>query len=300
WLVDGASAIASRLGVSSLFIGLTVVAFGTSLPEFFVNITSAVQGSDGVAFGNVVGSNLANTLLILGIVTVLHPPKLAHSTIWKEIPFSVLAALALFVLSNDFLFDGADTIHLTRTDGLVLLLFMAIFLYYLVGMALADRSIVQEPPEGSLSPTKALGLCLLGVVMLYFGGTWTVEGATGIARAFGMSEFMIAATIVAFGTSLPELLTSIKAARKKSTDIAVGNIIGSNIFNVFWVLGLTAVILPLRLPEGINADLGVLILASLFLFMFLFVGTKHELKRWQGWMFLSGYAGYITFLIVRG
>jgi cation:H+ antiporter len=300
WLVEGASSLASRLGVSKLFIGLTVVAFGTSLPEFFVNVVSAAKGSDGVAFGNVIGSNLANILLILGLTAVIHPPKLGHSTVWKEIPFSLLAAVAVFILANDMMFDGIDNIFLTRSDGMILLLFMAIFMYYLVNMAMKDMAAGGERADATMSPAKGVGLSLLGVALLYLGGDWTVQGATQIARTMGMSEYMIAATIVALGTSLPELVTSVKAALSKNTDLAVGNIIGSNIFNVFWVLGITAVILPLRLPGGINADLGVLIIASLLLFMFLFVGRRHEFQRWQGWLFLSGYAGYITFLIVRG
>jgi cation:H+ antiporter len=306
WLVNGASAIAMRLGVSPLFIGLTIVAFGTSLPEFFVNVISAVRGSTGVAMGNVVGSNLANILLILGLMAVINPPKLGHSTVWKEIPFSLLGTLALFVLVNDQLIDGIPVLALTRGDGLILMLFMAIFLHYLVSLALKDREGKGKEMEdhveedARLPAGKAVLISVVGVLLLYFGGDWTVRGAMSIARALGMSDYLIAATIVALGTSLPELVTSVKAALRNHTDIAVGNIIGSNIFNIFWVLGITAVIMPIQLPVGLNVDLGVLITASVLLFFFLFVGKKHEFKRWQGWMFLAGYAGYITFLILRG
>jgi cation:H+ antiporter len=300
WLVDGAVAIARKFGLSSLFIGLTIVAFGTSLPELFVNLVSAFRGSSEVALGNIVGSNLANTLLILGVMAIIHPPKLGYSTVWKEIPFSLLAAIALFILANDMLIDGVGIIFLTRTDGLMLLLFMAIFMYYLVSMALKDQQTLRDEPPTDEKLWKSAGLVLVGVVFLYFGGDWTVRGAVEIAATLGMSDYLIAATIIAIGTSLPELVTSVKAALRKNTDIAVGNLVGSNIFNVFFVLGVTASILPLRLPPGINFDLTVLIGASLLLFMFLFVGRLHEFKRWQGWLFVLGYATYLTFIIVRG
>jgi cation:H+ antiporter len=311
-LVDGASAIASRLGVSPLFIGLTVVAFGTSLPEFFVNVVSAMRGSTDVALGNVVGSNLANILLILGITAVISPPKLAHSTVWKEIPFSLLAALAILVLANDFLIDGIATFVITRSDGVILLLFMTIFMHYLVSMALRGNGNGMEnsgvegsgpetlPASAATSQGRSVALVLLGAALLYVGGDWTVRGATAIARDLGLSDFLIAATIIAVGTSLPELVTSVKAAVRKNTDLAVGNVIGSNIFNIFWILGITAVIQPIELPAGINLDLSVLVGASLLLFLFLFVGRRHEFKRWQGWTFLVGYALYMGFIIVRG
>jgi cation:H+ antiporter len=300
WLVSGASAIANRFGVSPLFVGLTVVAFGTSLPEFFVNIISAYRGSTALALGNVVGSNLANILLILGLTAVICAPRLAHSTVWKEIPFSLLGALALFVLANDRLIDGIPILSLTRTDGIVLLLFMTVFLHYLVSMALKDKESIPLPEASVMSSRRGSLLVAVGAALLFLGGEATVQGASAIARGLGWSEFLIAATIVAIGTSLPELVTSVKAALSNRTELAVGNLIGSNILNVFWVLGVTAVVMPIELPANINADLLVLVGASLLLFLFLFVGRRHEFQRWQGWLFLAGYACYLGFLIWRG
>jgi cation:H+ antiporter len=300
WLVDGASALAKSLGVSTLVIGLSVVALGTSLPELVVNGISAFQGSTGLALGNVIGSNLANTLLILGIAALIFPPKLARSTIWQEIPFSLLAAVAALVLVSDQMIDGSGVSRLTRSDGIILLLFLSIFVYYLAGMAVKGNA-EDEPDAGKvMRKSKAFALVFAGIVGLYFGGSWTVQGAVTIAKSLGMSEFLISATVIAIGTSLPELVTSVRAAMAKQSDLAVGNIVGSNIFNIFGILGVTALIRPVDLPKGAFVDLVFLALVSVFLFVALFLGTKHRLGRVEGGIFVALYVGYMAFIIARG
>jgi cation:H+ antiporter len=297
YLVEGASALAGRLGVSKLVIGLTVVAFGTSMPELVVNVIAASGGSGDVALGTIIGSNLSNILLIFGIVAIIHPPKMQHSTVWKEIPFSLLAVLVLFVLANDFLIDGVEVFSLTRSDGLIMLFFFMIFLYYLFAMFQGGKS---EKAKVGMSGMKMAALIILGMAGLYLGGQWTVEGAVFIARSLSISEFTISAIIVALGTSLPELVTSVRAAMRKDADLAVGNIVGSNIFNIFLVLGLTSIISPIAIPSFVNADIAFLAFASALLFSFMFIGRKYLLEKWEAVIFLLFYAGYLAMLLVRG
>jgi cation:H+ antiporter len=300
WLVDGASGLARSVGISNLVVGLTVVAFGTSLPELIVNSIAAINGSTGLALGNVIGSNLANTLLILGAAALIFPPKLAKSTVWKEIPFSLLAALVALVMVSDVLLDAASEATVARTEGIILLLFLAIFLYYLAGLAIQDAQEGRLDEDEERMPwVKALVLIVVGAAGLYLGGTWTVEGAVTIARSLGMTEFLISATIIAIGTSLPELVTSVKAALRKESDIAVGNVVGSNIFNIFGVLGVTAIIRPVEVPRGAAIDLLFLAAVSVFLFVTMFLGAKHKLGRVEGGLFIALYIGYLAFMIFR-
>lgn len=302
YLIDGASALAQRFRIPSLIIGLTVVAVGTSLPEFVINLLSAIRGSTGIAFGNVVGSNIANTLLILGVAALIYPPKLQHSTVWREIPFSLLAALVLFAISNlppiGLSPQGA---FLSRADGLVLWSFLIAFIYYLYRSTVQSRAdLVDERMEIETLPSNKITLFIIaGIISLYLGGSWTVNGAVAIARGFGISEFLISATVIAFGTSLPELITSTKAAYRKDSDLAVGNVVGSNILNIFFVLGTTALITPVAIPGTINIDSAFMIISSLLLFVFMFIGQKHTLSRWQGAIFVTGYIGYILLAIAR-
>lgn len=302
WLVDGASSLAKKLGVPALVIGLTIVAFGTSMPELIVSLLGAFSGETGVAFGNVIGSNIANLLLILGIAALISPPKLQNSTIWKEIPFSLLAAFVLLIIANDLLIDGIDIASLTRVDGIILILFFVIFIYYVFEVARSKRN-KNKKSELEIEPrnlTKIAVLIIAGVVGLFLGGRWTVDGAVSIAQALGVSDFLIAATVVAVGTSLPELVTSIRAAFKKNFDMAVGNVVGSNIFNVFWILGATALVAPIEIPTAINFDIIFLALITLLFFLFMFVGERHRLDRWQAILFLLLYGGYLAFIIARG
>ena len=301
-LVDGASSLAKKLGVPSLAIGLTVVAFGTSMPEFIVNLFSALNGVTDVAVGNVIGSNIANILLVLGSMALIRPVKVHRSTVWKEIPFSLFAALILFVLSNDLLIDKLSFSLLTRTDGIVMVSFFAIFLYYVFEVAKEKKREMEDKKLEikTYSSFTIVSMLFFGIFGLFLGGKWVVEGAVKIASQLGVSEFLISATLVALGTSLPELVTSLVAVIKRDVDIAVGGIVGSNIFNIFWILGVTSLITPISLPEFINFDIMFLIFSTLALFLFTFIGKKHELDRWSGVVFLAFYVAYILFIVSRG
>lgn len=299
-LVDGASSIAKKLNVSDLVIGLTVVAFGTSTPELFVNVFASIQGNTEIAIGNILGSNIANILLILGISAIIFPLVVQSTTVWKEIPFSLLAALVMGILANDMLIDQKGFSELTRGDGLILIGFFIIFMYYIFSITKKSGNKKQEDNFKQLSNLKSVSFIILGLTGLALGGNWIVNGAVEIAGYFGVSQALIGLTVVAVGTSLPELATSVVAAYKKNTDIAIGNVVGSNIFNIFWVLGISAVIKPLPFQPASNADIMMTILASILLFAFLFVGKKQVLQKWQGVIFLLVYAGYTVFLIMRG
>ena len=299
-LVDGASAMARRLHVSDLVIGLTVVAFGTSTPELFVNVIASAKGNAGLAIGNILGSNIANILLILGVASVIYPLKVTKGTVWKEIPFSLLAALVLGIMVNDQLIDQKKCSALSRIDGLIFLSFFSIFIYYSYSIAGAIEGVTQRVQGEETSTAKSLFLVGAGLVALTLGGKWIVDGAVVIAKNFGMSESLIGLTIVAVGTSLPELATSAIAAHRRNAEIAVGNVVGSNIFNIFFVLGISSIIKPLPFNVKDNLDIGVVILASLLLFLFMFTGKKRSLDRWEGMVFLVLYAVYIIFLFVTG
>ncbi|KKW33051.1 MAG: Na+/Ca+ antiporter, CaCA family [Candidatus Uhrbacteria bacterium GW2011_GWA2_52_8d] len=298
YLVNGASSLARRLGVPALVIGLTVVAFGTSAPELFVNVIAALNGSTDIAIGNVLGSNLANILVILGITAIVAPLTLQSSTVWKEIPFSLLAAILVLVLGADMFFDGASQGLLGRIDGIVLLSFFVIFLVYTFG--------IREPGEKLDSKIEQVPLwkstlyILGGLVALVLGGQFVVTGATAIALVLGISENLIGLTIVAVGTSLPELVSSIVAARKGHQDIAIGNVVGSNIFNIFFVLGATSMITPLPFNTPNMIDGFAVVIATFLMFFLLFVGRRHTFYRMEGALFILMYVGYLTFAIVRG
>jgi len=300
WLVDGASIVAKKMNVSDLVIGLTVVAFGTSAPELIVSVLSSIGGNSDIAVANVVGSNIANIFLILGLSAIVYPLIVTKGTVWKEIPLSLLAISLVGIMASDFLIDGLSFSALTRIDGLVLLSFFVIFVYYTFGLAKNNF----DQPDEVIKPTKSLSVSLLmivgGLIGLVVGGKLVVDNAVMIAQSLRVSSSLIGLTIVAVGTSLPELATSVIAACKKNCDIAVGNVVGSNIFNVFMVLGLSAVINPLTInPNGL-IDISVGVLASLLLFIFMFVGKKRILQRWQGALFVIIYFCYISYLIYRG
>ena len=301
FLIEGSSALATKFGVSQLVIGLTIVSFGTSMPELVVNMAAVMEGTGDIALGTIIGSNISNIFLILGLTAVFFPPRIEHSTVWKEIPFSLLAVIVLFILTNEFLIDGFEVFSLARTDGLLMLCFFTIFIYYMFSMFKNRNNNNPESKELiKMKSHKIIFLILAGFLGLYFGGRWTVDGAVFIAGNFGLSEFMVSATIIAIGTSLPELVTSIKAAMKKNVDLAVGNVVGSNIFNIFLILGITATVSPLPIPDFLNMDIGFLFSATALLFLFMFIGEKRKLEKWQGCLFVLFYLTYITFLILRG
>jgi len=295
-LVDGAASIAKKFNISSIVIGLTIVAFGTSAPEFVVNIFASVKGNSEIAIGNILGSNIANIFLILGVAAVIHPIVAKENTAWKEIPLSLLAAIILGVLANDALIDGGSFSGLTRIDGIVLLAFFIIFMHYTFGISevTGDEENINIK---ILSNGKALIFILAGLAGLVLGGKWIVDGAVKIAELFDVSQSLIGLTVVAIGTSLPELATSAIAAYKKQSDIAIGNVIGSNIFNTFWILGVSAVIRPLPFLRDSNPDILMSIFASALLFAILFIGKRHIVERWQGYLMIAIYTGYIVFLV---
>jgi len=298
WIVDSASSIAKRLGVSSLVIGLTVVALGTTLPELVVNLFAAFSGSNEVIFGNVIGSYIANILLVLGIIIMVGRVRIARETVWEEIPFAFLAVFVLFVLTGNLINGGKE--FLTRNDGLILLSLFFIFLYYIFQMTKDKRKSFDVSMIVDRKAWKIVSKLVAGVVGIYFGGKWVVNGAVSIAELWGMSEYLISATIIAVGTSLPELVVGIVAVMKKNVDLAVGNIIGANVFNICWVLGIVPLIAPLAIPAYIGFDIGIMFLATLLLFIFVFVGKKGELSKTEGIVFLLFYGLYLWFAIWRG
>ncbi len=299
-LVDGASSIARRAHVSDLVIGLTVVAFGTSSPELFVNIISSLKGNTDIAIANVLGSNIANILLILGIASIIHPLSVSKGTVWKEIPLCLLAALLAGILVNDQWIDGAASSILTRIDGLVFLAFFSIFLYYSFSIAKTIEGMEEHIPSKQYSLLKSVGLVLLGLVGLILGGKWIVDGAVHMALRLGLSQSLVGVTVVAIGTSLPELATSAVAAARKNVEIAVGNVVGSNIFNVFFVLGISSVIKPMPFSLRNNMDIGVGVLAGLLLFICMFTGQRRSLDRWEGAVLVGLYLCYMAVVVIMG
>lgn len=295
-LVEGSASIAKKLNISSIVIGLTIVAFGTSAPEFIVNIFASVQGNTEIAIGNIIGSNIVNILLILGVSSIIYPLATQENTVWKEIPLSLLAAILLGVMVNDTLIDGGTFSGLTRIDGIVFLAFFIIFLYYTFGISkVSGENTDLEIKE--MSYMKSSFYVAGGLLGLIFGGKWIVDGAIKIAEGFNVSQSLIGLTVVAIGTSLPELATSAVAAYKKQSDIAIGNVVGSNIFNIFWILGFSSVINPLPFSKDSAIDVIMTIVASLILFIIMFIGRKHTVERWQGVIMILIYIGYVAYLI---
>lgn len=293
WLVDGASALARKHKISELAIGLTIVAFGTSMPELVVNSFAAYQSHADIAFGNIIGSNIFNLFAILGIAGLITPLIVQSSTVWKEIPFSFLAALLLFLLSNSIFSENQV---LSRIDGVILLISFCFFLYY-VFWQLKSENIQIEVNKKEFSNLRIWMFILLGLTLLIAGGKLVVTNSVRIAEFLGISQTIIGLTIVAAGTSLPELATSVVAAIKKNNDIAVGNIIGSNIFNIFFILGVSSLIRPLEFNLNFNRDLYLLGLGTILLFIAMFSGKKKKLDRWEAGILLLTYIGYTILLI---
>ncbi|EDL63892.1 calcium/sodium antiporter [Bacillus sp. SG-1] len=299
FFVEGSSKIAQALKVSPLLIGLTIVAFGTSSPEATVSIAAALEGSAGVAIGNVVGSNIFNITLVVGLTAVLNPLKVESETIRKEIPFTLLASIALVILISDTGLQLLSENFITRGDGFILLLFFAVFLYYIFEVAKKSREKLNDEgttPE-SISWGKNILLTVGGLAAIIFGGDIVVDNATEIALSFGMSETLVGLTIVAVGTSLPELITSVTAAVKKQGEIAIGNIVGSNIFNILFVLGTASVISPLAVDDKIFFDaLLMIILTGILL---IFSRTNFRVGKYEGIFLIVAYILYAVFIILR-
>ena len=281
-LVDGASVIAKRFNIPNIVIGLTIVAFGTSAPELVVNVISALNGKTAITLGNVIGSNVINILVILGITAIIYPLTVARNTVKFEIPIALFASILTYVLAK----NGV----LSKIDGFILLGFFILFLMYNAYLTVMNREESELEVKNYTLPI-ATGVTILGFILLVFGGKFIVDSAVDLARNFGISERVISVTVVSLGTSLPELATSVVAAFKKNTDIAIGNVVGSNIFNTFFILGVSAVITPIDVPTTAFIDLILNMGASILLLAF--VLRNYRLNRIHGLLFLTVYSTYL-------
>lgn len=300
FFVDGASAIAKAFHIPSIVIGLTIVSFGTSLPELAVSVTSAIQGVEGIAIGNVVGSNIVNLMLVAGCAAAISPMEMGKSLMKKDFPFSILITAALFLMFADKIFDPeAARDIISRADGIMLLLFFVIFMYSTVSYSLANQTeeTCQNPEEKKPPVAKSVLVTAAGLAGVIAGGQMVVKSATYIAKAAGMSDTLIGLTVVAFGTSLPELITSIIAAKKGENDIAMGNVIGSNIFNILFILGVSATIRPLAVDSACICDTVILIAFSAL--VWLMARPKYRLNRACGIAMILLYAAYDAFVFLR-
>lgn len=304
--LDGSVSLSKKLKIPSIIIGLTVVAFGTSAPEFFVSVISATKGSGEIAIGNVVGSNIANILLILGVGAIILPLKASSKVIIREIPFMFLTAISLWFLGDDLFFSGNKELMITKGDSLILILFFLIFLYYLIFDALKSQNEKRLEEEfEEIEEAKILNsnilifLSIVGSIMLLaIGGDLVVKNAVNIATSLGVSTTLAGLTIVAIGTSLPELVTTVIAVKKKETDVAIGNIVGSNIFNILFVLGVSGVITNLTLDPKMITDIIIMLIVSFLLFIATL--TENKISRVEGIFFLILFIGYMSYIINRG
>ncbi|MFO7897051.1 MAG: sodium:calcium antiporter [Candidatus Cloacimonadales bacterium] len=291
FLVDGASSLAKKFGISELAIGLTIIAFGTSAPELIVNIFASTGGHHGITFGNILGSNIFNILVVLGVSGLIAPLVIKKNTIIKEMPFLIFATLATFALA----WWGNV---LSRWDGIILILLLLSFFYYIIGILKVNP--VQDEDIKIFSTGQTILMMVVGIIGLFFGGKLVVDNSVKIAEMLNVSEKMIGLTIVALGTSLPELVTSIVAVRKGRFDLAIGNVIGSNLFNLLLVLGVTALIHPVAYDLSLNADFTILLTITIILFLSMLTGVKNRISKLEAGIFLAIYGGFIAFLIYRG
>ena len=286
--------------MSDLVIGLTIVSFGTSMPELLVNLLSSINGSSDIAIGNVMGSNVANILLILGISAAIYPLAITRNTYFIEIPFSLTATLLVGFLANATLSGTKEPLLISSIDGVVLLFFFFLFLGYVFISSREGKEKRFEKEYKASAIGISLGYVLIGILGLYFGGNWVVDGAIYYAGQLHVSESLIGLTVISIGTSLPELVTSALASFKKNSDIAVGNVVGSNIFNMLWILGVSAVVKPLAFNTISNIDIMMIIGASSLLLLAVVVGKTPKISKWEGYVFILIYIIYIYFLIQRG
>ncbi len=292
-LVNGASSIGKKLNVSQMVMGLTVVALGTSLPELIVNIFAGVQNKTDLAIGNILGSNITNTLLVIGAAAMFYPVSVGKKSFKFDVPFSLFTVVILFLLLNDSLFGREDKIN--RIDGIILLLFFAFFIYAsFFKPEKEDKSLL--PPIKTYSLAFSIVMIIAGGLGLYFGGKWIVDSALVIAKSIGISEAAMGLTIVAGATSLPELVTSIIAAKKHNTAMAFGNAIGSNILNITLVLGVTSIVKPIPFASHLNIELGLVFASGIMLMIFIKTGkAKNTLNRWEGLFLILLYFAFIYF-----
>lgn len=307
WLVVGSASVAKHYRISDMFIGLTIVSVGTSAPELIVNVIASLANKSEIAIGNIFGSNISNVLLILGLTAIIYPIPIRRNTIRTDILFVLVATLMVGFLANAkiFVFSVPDNIdeelYLTNYDGIMLLLFFILFLSYAFKMNTRSNKCNTGEEVIEMKPlNRSYIMIILGVISLFFGGKWVVEGAVELSALIGLSEGFVGLTIIAVGTSLPELVTSIIAASKKNVDIAVGNIIGSNIFNLLWVLGVSALINPLKFYSTHNFDILVMLFSSALIVIVISFNKRISIGRWSGILFVGFYLIYLVYLFYRG
>jgi len=297
-LIKGVSYVAQRFSVSYFIIGLTIVAFGTSLPEFIVNIISSIKGNTDIAIGNILGSNMANILLIIGLTSILTPIDVNWYAKVRDIPYALFTAILLLVMVSDVILFGSDCGVLSMLDGIILLFCFVLFLIFVLSRS-RDEILDQEIYEVDYGFLKSFVFIIAGMVALYIGGELIVENAVSLARHLSISEILISSTIVAFGTSLPELATSLMAAFSHKCDIAVGNIVGSNIFNILWVLGVSSILAPINVCSFLLVDIILVIIATAVLLILVHIGIENIINWPKGLVLLSLYVIYIIMLIIK-
>ncbi len=311
YLIDGSVSLSRMVGIPEIVIGLTIVAFGTSVPELVVNIFASIEGHNEVVLGNILGSNIFNLILILGISAIISPVVVSKNTLKREIPFSILITIVFFIFANDMIFADSKN-YLSLGEGIVFIVFLLIFMVYIHAISKnsseinSSESLVSTTNNGegqnsaeNSSIFKIILLIVVGLIGLVIGGKMVVDNAVNIARFFNVSEKLIALTIVSIGTSLPELVTTIIAATKKRSDLAIGNVIGSNILNILIVIGLSIIISPIDYDTTLNTDFYLLIGASLFLFLYLLFSKKRTFGRVGGVIYIITCISYLIFLIIR-
>lgn len=299
-LVDGASVFAERARIPPMVVGLTIVSFGTSMPEFLVTFISGLEHNADLAVANVIGSNIANVLLVLGVAALIRPLPVTDATVVTEVPFSLTAALLVGFLANAALFSPYRVLSISRVDGFILLFFFLLFMLYVYKVS---REAPAEEGESASSPMgagRAGATLLASVVLLYFGGTWVVDGAVGLATAWGVDDALIGLTIVAIGTSSPEIVASAVAAHRNQADLAVGNVVGSNIFNLLWVLGVTSAVVELPFEVISNTDLIMVIASSSLVILALVSSRNRTIMRYHGVLFILLYGAYVLYAVRRG
>lgn len=299
-LTDGAAALAKRWGISDLVIGLTIVAWGTSSPELVVSLTSALNDSAQLAIGNVVGSNIFNVLMIIGVTAMVMPIKVQKTIMTTEIPLVILSSVVLLACTSDIMLDNDNENIISRIDGIILLLFFVVFMWYTFSIAKNGVTADDNSDIKVIPVWKSSLYIILGLAGLIYGGQFFVNGASNVARALGASESLIGLTLVAAGTSLPELATSVTAALKKNSGIAIGNVIGSNIFNIFFILGTSATITPLHMGSIGNLDMSVLVGSSLLFWIVGWLFKTRTITRIEGTLMVACYIAYTTVLIMQG
>ncbi|MCC4722214.1 calcium/sodium antiporter [Salinicoccus sp. RF5] len=299
YFVEGASNIAVKLNVSPLLVGLTIVALGTSSPEATVAILAALEGSPGVVLGNVIGSNIVNITVVVGLTALIAPLTVQSETVRKEIPFAMLAAIVLMILMADVALQGAGANIINRGDGIIILLFFSVFLYYVFEMARKNRSSTVEKVDADTGESwlKNILFTIGGLIAIIIGGEMVVSSATEIALSLGMSEALVGLTIVAIGTSLPEIMTSVTAALKGKGDMAIGNVVGSNIFNIFFVTGTASTVAPIAAESKLFFDGWVMV--GLTVLLLIFSRTHFKIGRREGAVLLLAYLAYLVYIIIR-